>query len=714
MIPMAFLVMLVVFPGCAPGTESNNGGLPPVNTPEVKLELDSLSATSSNIIFTWKDPTDPNFDHLEVKYNAYSEDIASGTETCTLSGLTPDTLYKVSLTGMDSLNNLRETVTFFVRTASLGLITFTIISNTIGLDNVRTNLGGNYLLRVDLDLSTNISWIPIGDVTTQFTGILNGNGHTISNLSINSLSDFQGLFGFISGGAISGLGLVNVTISGGQYTGGLAGRMDNAIISDSFSAGEVNGTSRVGGLVGYNNSSSTISDCYSTGTVAGVADYIGGLIGYHSSGCIITGCHSDSLTSGNYYIGGLVGRSASTVTNSYATGTVTGYSDVGGLVGYNYSCITVDCYASGAVSATSDYAGGLVGYNNNASAITFCYATGTVTGSADFVGGLVGYNYNASIVNNSHATGNVSGIEHVGGLVGNSISGTIADCYAGGEVNGYTNVGGLAGYVYTSTLINCYTTNSVCGSANNIGGLVGYSESGCLLSNCYSSGAVRGTNSVGGLVGYNYDGSTITGCHTTGAVSGSTNVGGLCGANSDYITNCYATGNITGSYQVGGLIGYTQDSTIAFSYATGTVLGNRYAGGLIGYNFYGTASNCFSKGAVSGVYYIGGLLGYVYWGLVSKSYSTGAVAGSSYTGGLVGESNNGIISGSFYDKTTSGMTDTGKGTPQITSVMKTETTYTSAGWDFTGETVNGTLDIWSMDSAINSGYPYLTRLAGSY
>jgi hypothetical protein len=59
-----------------------------------------------------------------------------------------------------------------------------------------------------------------------------------------------------------------------------------------------------------------------------------------------------------------------------------------------------------------------------------CYATGNITGSSTYIGGLVGNVNNASAkIDNCYASGNVSGTNYVGGLVGNT-PGAIQNCVA--------------------------------------------------------------------------------------------------------------------------------------------------------------------------------------------------------------------------------------------------------------------------------------------
>ena len=84
------------------------------------------------------------------------------------------------------------------------------------------------------------------------------------------------------------------------------------------------------------------------------------------------------------------------------------------------------------------------------------------------------------------------------------------------------------------------------------------------------------------------------------------------------------------------------------------------------------------------------------------------MSGNSNNGGLIGINDAGTVTASFYDSDTSGQSDdTGKGEPRTTAEMTTQATFTDAGWDFTGEDVNGTEFIWDIDGAVQAGYPYL-------
>jgi hypothetical protein len=92
--------------------------------------------------------------------------------------------------------------------------------------------------------------------------------------------------------------------------------------------------------------------------------------------------------SGTTYVGGLVGFNLGTITNSYATGSVSGTNNVGGLVGYTYRGSIADSYATGTVTSPG-IAGGLIGQAESYTTIENSYATGLVSGGTT-QGGLLG------------------------------------------------------------------------------------------------------------------------------------------------------------------------------------------------------------------------------------------------------------------------------------------------------------------------------------
>ena len=217
------------------------------------------------------------------------------------------------------------------------------------LDAIRDNLVGNHTLMNDLDSTTpgyeelasptaneGQGWDPIGTWSlSAFSGSFDGQGYEIRDLFINRPSKSPvGLFGFTEEcGIIKDIGLVNVTVTGYYYVGGLVG-YNNGIVTDSYSRGNVSGiVGMVGGLVGKNTD--TVSNSYSTASVSGVVN-VGSLVGDNWGGTV-SNSYSTGNVIGSSCVGGLVAyNNKGIVTNSYSTGSVTGDEEAGGLVGRNY------------------------------------------------------------------------------------------------------------------------------------------------------------------------------------------------------------------------------------------------------------------------------------------------------------------------------------------------------------------------------------------
>ena len=312
---------------------------------------------------------------------------------------------------------------------------------------------------------------------------------------------------------------------------------------------KIKGMEYVGGLVGYANYRGTITNSYATGKVTGTGDYVGGLVGSNFDG---------------------------TITNSYATGAVTGTGGlVGGLVGYSYGGTITNSYATGAVTGTGDYVGGLVGYSRD-SDITNSYATGAVTGTGGLVGSLVGFS-DLSTITNSYATGAVTGTgDYVGGLVGYSYGGTITNSYATGAVTGTGDyVGGLVGYSRDSDITNSYATGAVTGTGSYVGGLVGYNYNGT-ITNSYATGAVEGGDDhVGGLVGYN-DRGTITNSYWDTQTSGQPRSAGGIGKTTEELQSLTPSTEIYGGWSATDWDFGTSNQYPALKYRDGTLLPGQY------------------------------------------------------------------------------------------------------------------------------------------
>jgi len=210
-----------------------------------------------------------------------------------------------------------------------------------------------FRLKNDLDLVAEPGlYIP------YLAGEFDGNGHKISNLSVNfGFVSLVGLFGYLApGGKVTQVCVEDVNITAYSGVGGLVG-YSQGIVINSYSSGNVTGYVGVGGLVGGN--AGTVSSSYSL--------------------CNVTG---------NSSVGGLMGGNGGTLSESYSTGNVTGNAIIGGLVGYTYAGIISNSYSTGSVNGDF-WVGGLVGYIH-AGTVSNSYSTGSVDGNMD-VGGLVGW-----------------------------------------------------------------------------------------------------------------------------------------------------------------------------------------------------------------------------------------------------------------------------------------------------------------------------------
>ena len=209
----------------------------------------------------------------------------------------------------------------------------------------------------DIDLSGE-DWTPIGKMPESaenqdlpYKGNFNGNGHTISGLTITGDITYAGLFGCINNGAT----IADVTLKDGSI---------------------------------------------STTSTTGTGTYAGGIVAFAQGGTI-TGCGNENPVTGGSFtcVGGIVGaiRDSIKIDRSYNTGTIAGTSDnnlksrVGGLIGSSFSNNpeVIDCYNTGAVR-TGEYVGGLSGYTEGSDCRFFsCYNIGSVT-DGTHVGDITG------------------------------------------------------------------------------------------------------------------------------------------------------------------------------------------------------------------------------------------------------------------------------------------------------------------------------------
>ena len=287
-------------------------------------------------------------------------------------------------------------------------------------------LDASYKQTADIDMDGE-DFTAIGDFDKSFTGIYNGNEKTISNLTVGtSTIECQGLFGVIMDGIVKNVRIIDCSIAGDWYVGGIVGCNGGSMVENCYVTGIIVGNNKVGGVVGLNgagyNGVGTVQNCYSNAKVS-----------------------TFFATSGSD-IGGVVGQnSGGAVKNCYAIGDVSGYYWTGGVVGENYAGTVEYCYSAGTVTGTSAaaYTGGVVGQNQEGT-VRNCYSISDVTGY-DVVGGVVGCNYNGE-VQNCYATGDIQGDRYtIGGVVGENRDSMIQNCYSLGNIVGTSIIGGIVG-----------------------------------------------------------------------------------------------------------------------------------------------------------------------------------------------------------------------------------------------------------------------------
>jgi len=273
----------------------------------------------------------------------------------------------------------------------------------------------------------------------------------------------------------------------------------------------------------------------------------------------------------------------------------------------------------------------------------------------------------------------------------------------GDDLNQFTGVYDGQGYVIENLYINNPDE-----SYQGLFGIVNDAD----LKNIYITLAdINGLGNVGTLAGFCAN-SNVLNCYCTGNIQGKYYVGGLIGENSSILEACRSGVNVKGSI-IGGLVGYNR-GVVSQSYSRGSVTGddveNNKTGGLVGWNI-SEINNCFSFSNVDDAG-AGGLAGLNGEGsMIRNSFCYGIVNGRQ-NGGLVGflEYKN-SSENSFWDIETTGVDSSAAGTGLATAQMKTLSTFTDAGWDFVGESTNGTEDVWDMDGVTNNGYPFLSWMS---
>ena len=575
------------------------------------------------------------------------------------------------------------------------------IQNVTQLQLINVDTTGEYTLRNNIDASETAGWNngegfnPINNLLNEgFDGTLDGQNYTISNLSITRPSESEiGLFSRLdNGGVVKNVGLIDPTIIGNTYVGGLSGYFSpttlrtDGLIQNSYVSGGTIGlagvSTNVGGLVGSMREGRII-DSWSSADIVGVSD-LGGVVGYMLGGSTV-------------------------FDNVYSTGSVTATNSngrVGGLVGYLYSLdnrpmMLNRVFSTGDVQNDSLLygTGGLVGAINPALltstqahiVIQDSYTTANVRGGGGNTGGMIGVvDWNAndatrlSIID-SYSAGNVTSLIHdenssTAGLIGHIAQNATVDFnnvlwdvessgfYAPIGFNEGIVIGSPIGITSVERADESTFSNLGWGFNNNNRGIedtwvylgdedgqltpvlqsaLSYNiaeaeqlryvtldmQGDYVLTRDIDASDTEYWNSGAGFNPIGNDSTKFTG-----------QLDGRGFAVRDLFINRSSTENV-------GMFGYIQNATIKnIGLIGGTIVGGNYTGGLVGQaDVFSLITSAYNKGNVNGRNFVGGLAGLIDSGsTIENSYATDDVTGEFVVGGLVGSVfGGGIVKTSF-------------------------------------------------------------------
>ncbi len=362
-----------------------------------------------------------------------------------------------------------------------------ITSQSLPLNEFNT---ANYILMNDIVCPDQY------DSAGLYSGVIDGNGYTISNIS-------KPLFVRITSSTIKNLG-----------------------IKMNYSKDLEDEVFHYGGIAGSDLGSNTIENCFAKGNVqyscrSGCA---GAFVGSSDTTNFIN-CYNEADIAVNTrqgsYAGG-IGGEGGYATNCFNTGNISAYASgegtwneysievyTGGIIGYDGFVDT--CYNTGAVTSGSAVgcsvcAGGILGatYDSYSERKIFeCFNTGYVKVYSNYSEERK-EDYEKSETEFQSAFGAKF---FAGGIVGYARDNTVMEkCWNGGHIQGKTVTGGIVGYTPNNDEIcNCYNLGPVTGNVY-AGGIIGYASGTCLINSCYNMGEIKQAANQGAIAGGNING----------------------------------------------------------------------------------------------------------------------------------------------------------------------------------------------------------------
>lgn len=389
-----------------------------------------------------------------------------------------------------------------------------------------------FQLIADIDL-TGYEWVPLNPTGPYKKYIsFDGQGHTISNLTITQPTAYPSFAGVLYG-TLQNVSFSNASINAGNNKAGVvAGYMGTA---DAFIPSvarnvtvrnsNITGMSSMGGFVGQTGSDDSLfENCRVENTTVshtGTGNYhVGGFVGRAQKAGKYTDCSAEATVIGTQFAGGFAGYiEKGTYTNCSSTSTVTASFDAGGFVGKADAGSLVDCwYAGPGVTCTKaedlSRCGGFIGYaNKSGSSFTGCYVKNTTVNAPDGYsnGGFAGLADEGNKFTKCYAENvTVNGGQLSAGFVGTDQCDGISMCHVDGGVLNPSGVGitddgvGAAGFVaYTENakILNSYTSMAISGNWGGVGGFVAYVKAKTTIQYCYSESAIESTTEPVGIFG---------------------------------------------------------------------------------------------------------------------------------------------------------------------------------------------------------------------
>ena len=351
--------------------------------------------------------------------------------------------------------------------------------------NSGINFKGVYFkLTSDIDLEGDgrtTNWTPIGKYIATpaavypFSGVFDGDGHTIRNICIQEPNTtYNGLFGIVSEATVRNVKLTGVVTS--NANAGMIAYAHDSVIENCVNGAQIGNNSSVGGIVGKITGTCSVSGCINSGSIQSGKGSIGGIIG-----SIVD---VDKTNSVLLHLNTDTSKTSVTVSGCANSGEISHTNPGGGIIGNisgdkgdDVEVIITDCANSGKVGVSSG-SGGIVGALAKSKAtITDCYNTGDIT--AQYTSG---------------GTGAVSG--GIIAQIAASGSANISGCYSIGTVSSAYDAG-HAGASWT------YSTGQIAGSG------------GAAVTDCYS---ITKSAEVEGVT--NYDDGTVVEEEDLKAMSG--------------------------------------------------------------------------------------------------------------------------------------------------------------------------------------------------